>query len=411
MSSGFQVEEQPQAAGPQFHVRCARELFEALESPDGAIRLAALHAVQNAPATALSFGPYAKRDLVDVLLSQAEHFRGELEWLSWIAALAAFHDLRIIRLFTSLITTESHTELLFALANYLRAESLDVMRVQLGTALMQNGCVSRARAVASLLAQCPKLSACEALRIGLLQPEDDTQLPVFSAAPGEWLNELAGPFQSEAQLELQRQGASTLADLVGYWDRLLESAKNWLLKWAAETNPDLLLDRMREVLTQRSDGLILRALEAAAKLKDFPADLEVVILPLLEHGDELVRRAALMACRSASNWRLFFENEPSVLVRQACIAKVVDQEGQEAVPFALQQLANPDWRIRAAAVDGLLSLGEWGVRAALTLLPEASESVRIGVARMMIHWADEDLVNEFVRRCSQPVSTQSANSS
>ena len=89
MSSGAQVEEQPQAAGPQFHVRCARELFEALESPDGGTRLAALHAVQKAPETALSFGLHGKRDLVDVLLSQAERFRGELEWLSWIGALAA----------------------------------------------------------------------------------------------------------------------------------------------------------------------------------------------------------------------------------------------------------------------------------------------------------------------------------
>ena len=60
-----------------------------MEGSDGAIRLAALDALQNAPETALSFGPYEKRDLVDVLLSQAERFRGELEWLSWIGALAA----------------------------------------------------------------------------------------------------------------------------------------------------------------------------------------------------------------------------------------------------------------------------------------------------------------------------------
>ncbi len=115
-----------------------------------------------------------------------------------------------------------------------------------------------------------------------------------------------------------------------------------------------------------------------------------------------------MACRSGLNWRLFFENEPSVLVKQACIARVMDQEGREAIPFALQQLANPDWRIRAAAVEGLLSLGESGVRAAFTLLPEAGESVRIGIARMVIHSADEELLDEFIRRCSQPVGTQSA---
>lgn len=356
MSSGAQAEEQPQTAGQQFHVRCARELFAALESPDGAIRPAALHAVLNAPEVALSFGPYEGRDLVDVLLSQAERFRGEWEWLSWVGAIAAFHDPRVVRLFASLITTESHTELLFALANYLRSESLDPIRIPLGAALMQNGCVARARAVASVLAACPQLSAVEALRIGLLQPGAATPLPLFSAASGEWLNELAGPFQSEAQLELRRQGASTLAALVDYWDRLSESAKSWLLQWAADTDPDLVLDGIRNVLTKRSDGLILVALEAAAKLKDFPDDLESLIVPLSEHNDELVRRAAVTACRSGLNWRLFFENEPSVLVRQACIARVIDQERREAVPFALQQLANPDWRIRAAAVDGLLSL-------------------------------------------------------
>src|SRR6476646_5077374 len=112
MSSGPQAEEQAQDARPPFHVRCARELFEALESPDGAIRLAALDAVQNAPATALGFGPYAERDLVGVLLSQAEASQGELEWLSWIGTLAAFRDARVVRLFASLITTASHAELL-----------------------------------------------------------------------------------------------------------------------------------------------------------------------------------------------------------------------------------------------------------------------------------------------------------
>jgi HEAT repeat protein len=409
MSSGTQAEEQSQAAGSQFYVRCARELVEALESPDGEIRLAALYAVQDAPETALSFGPYAKRDLLDVLLSQAELLRGELEWLSWIGVLAAFHDPRVVRLFTSLMATESHTELLFALANYLRAEPVEPIRTELGPALMQNGCVARARAVASVLAGCPGLSPGETLRIGLLHPGHDTSLPVFSAALGEWLNELAGPFRTEAQLELQRQGASTLAALVGYWQRLSESAKKWLLQWASDTDPDLVLDGIREVLGTKSEGLILAALEAAAELKDFPADLETLIIPFLEHGDELVRRAAVMACRSALNWRPFFENEPSVLVKQAWIARVMDQEGRDAVPFALQQLADPDWRIRAAAAEGLVSLGEWGVRAGLMLLPEAGEPVRIAVARMVADLADEQLLDEFVYRCSQPIGTQSAN--
>jgi hypothetical protein len=377
-------------------------LFQALESSEATIRLAALQAVQKDPDTALSFGLHANQDLIDVLLSQAERFRGEMEWLCWVGALAAFRDPRIVRSFLSLITTESHAELLFALAHYLRAEPLEPMRIQLGAALMQNEERARARAVAQLLAPCPHLSVREALRIGLLEPTEETPLPLFSAASEEWLNELSGPFQIEAQIELRRQGASTLAALVGHWDRLQESAKKWLLEWAAEIDEDLVLDPVREVLAKRSDGLILAALEAATNLKNFPTDLESLVTPLLDHRDELIRRAAVMACRSPRNWRQLFEKEPSVLVKQAYIAKVAGQEGTDADSFALQQLANPDWRIRAAAAEGLLSRGKSGVRAAFTLLPEASESVRIGIARMVIHLADEDLLDEFVQCCSQP---------
>jgi hypothetical protein len=45
MNSGAKTPEQAQGVRPQFHVRYARELFEALESRDGAIRLAALEVV------------------------------------------------------------------------------------------------------------------------------------------------------------------------------------------------------------------------------------------------------------------------------------------------------------------------------------------------------------------------------
>jgi HEAT repeat protein len=164
------------------------------------------------------------------------------------------------------------------------------------------------------------------------------------------------------------------------------------------------------VLSKKSDGLTLAALGAAAKLKNSPADVEALIIPFLRHNNEPIRRAAVMACRTASDWRLFFDREPSVLVKQACIAKIIGQEGKEAVPFALQQLANPDWRIRAAAADGLISLGQPGIRAAFTLLPEASETVRIAIARMVIHSTDEALLDEFIQSCPQPAPTQGARS-
>jgi len=404
MSAEVQSEPAQQAAPPP-PVRSARDLFQALESGDVKTRLAALQAVQRAPETALSFGLCDNRDVLDVLLSQAERYRGKLEWLNWIGALAAFRDPRVVRLFISLLTTESHGELLFGLAGYLRSESVETIRDPLRPALMQNDCAARSHAVAPLLAHCPELSAGEALRVGLLEPEGDIPLPVFPAALEEWLSELAGPFQSEAHIELRRQGVSTLSALVAQWELLPESARKWLLEWAAESDADLALTPIREVLSQRLEGLVLAALEAAANLKHFPDDLNVLITSFFDHDDEMIRRAAIIARPSAESLRLVFEKDPSVVVRQACMAKIIQRKGREAVSFALKQLASPDWRIRAAAADGLISLGRPGVRAAFTLLPDAGESVRIGVARMVIHSADEDLINEFIQCCSRPVST------
>jgi len=401
VSSQATSAEQVQSDRPQLRIQSARELFGALEASDGTTRLAALQGVQKAPATALSFGLHARRDVIDVLISQAEHFRGEWEWFHWIGALAGFRDPRVVRLFTFLITTESHAELLFALANYLRAEPLERIRPQLGTALMQNECVARARAVAPILAASPSLSVAEPLRIGLLQRSENHPLPMFSAAVNEWLSELAGPFQSEARMELQRQGASSLTALIGYWDGFSDSTKRWLLEWAANIDAGLVLNPIREVLTTRPDGLILTALEAAASLEDLPDDLAVLIAALVHDKDELVRRAAIMLCRSVLDWRQLFANEQSVLVRQACIARMIDQEGQRAVPFALQQLISSDWRIRAAAAEGLFSIGESAIRAAFTLLPEAGEPVRASIARMVIQSADESLLEEFLQYCSQ----------
>lgn len=398
MSSQANSAEQGQSARPRLHIRSARELFGALESSDGATRLAALQAVRKAPETALSFGLHAHRDVIDVLILQAEQFRGEWERFHWIGALAAFHDSRVVRLFTFLITTEWHAELLFALANYLRAEPLERMRYQLGAALMQNECAARARAVAGILAACPSLSVAEALRIGLLEGSEKDPLPMFSAAVGEWLSELAGPFQSEARNELRRQGASTLTALVDHWDRLSKSTKGWLLEWAAEINAGLVLDPIREVLTTRSEGLIRAALETAANLKEVPADLGVWIAPFLHHTDEVVRRAVVWCC-SDLDFGAFFEAESSILVKQACLAKLAKTRGPAAIPALLGHLCSADWRIRAAAAAALLLLGPAAVRAAIELVPVAEEPVLTAVARMVASCSDEDLLEAYLRAC------------
>lgn len=120
------------------------------------------------------------------------------------------------------------------------------------------------------------------------------------------------------------------------------------------------------------------------------------------HGSRLVLLAGCrVTCNSAVNWRERFQHDPSVLVREACLAKIVEREGREGVPFALGRLADPDWRIRATAVESLLLLGEWGVRAALATLRNADETARIAIGRLAATWADGELLDEFLHHCPQ----------
>ena len=398
MTRPVAAHEPTDATAPQLCLRTARALFEALTATEARTRLSALEAVRLSPATALSFGLHEGRDVVDVLLLQAQRFRGTMEWLAWIAALAAFRDIRVVRLFVSLLTTEHHSDLLFALAEYLREEPAEALRPQLTPALMQNECASRARAVAHVLAGCSGACAGERLRIELLESSGEAALPLFSEAVAAWLAELNGVFQSEARAVLRVQGCVTLALLAAHWGEFSTNNAAWLLEWAAIDDPTLAADLVRKALSAGPRPLAVAALIAASKLPDPPADLSAFAIAFLRDENELVRRAAVLCCLDL-NFGAFFERESSVLVKQACLSKLAQTRGLEAVPELLVHLRGADWRIRAAAADALLFLGPAAVRAAIELVPIAGEPVRTAIARMVASCADEDLLEAYLSAC------------
>ena len=433
MTPPVAAHEQTETAPPQLCLRTARALFEALAGAAAPTRLSALQAVRLSPATAISFGLYDGRDVIDVLLQQAQRWRGTIEWFSWIGALAAFRDVRVVRLFVSLLSaksadarrqtgekllapsggaldtapvlrelpqsTEDHGDLLFALAEYLRKEPAEGLRRQLAPALMQNECASRARAVAYLLAGSCGGCAGERLRIQLLEGNGEIPLAPFSEEPAAWLAELDGLFQSEARDVLRAQGLATLAALAAHWEELSTSNGAWLLEWAADDDPALATDLMRKALSAGSRELAGAALAAASKLPKTPADLSVFAVPFLSDGSELVRRAAVLCCCDL-DFGAFFETESSVLVKQACLAKLAKTRGPAAIPELLGYLRNADWRIRAAAAEALVFLGSAAVRASIELVPLAGEPVRAAVARMVASCADEDLLEAYLRACA-----------
>ena len=405
MTGASNCADRTEAARPQLRVRSARELFQALSAPDAPTRLSALHAVRLAPDTALSFGLYEGRDVIDVMLQQTQrvraHIDGHTEWFSWIGALAAFRDRRVVELFISLLGTEEHAELLLALAEYLGAEPIETMHAKLAPALMQNESTVRARAVAHILAESHGGSTREQLRIRLLEGCASAALPLFTAAPSEWVNELTGPFQFEARCQMERQKPSAFAALAQYWDQLSETVKRWLIESSREQNPVLTVDLIRKALiSPGSDELSLAALQAAATLEQMPEDINALTVPFLSHSDERLRLAAVAVTCSPLNWVAFLENESSVLVRESGIKKHAASCGLSALPDLLRYMGDPDWRIRAAAADAILSLGTPAVRSAMELLPLGDEALRAAIARMVIQLEDEELLTNYLHRCN-----------
>jgi hypothetical protein len=190
-----------------------------------------------------------------------------------------------------------------------------------------------------------------------------------------------------------------LSALADYWDQLSESNQEWLLEWGAEHDPGLVIASVLKALAGQSQRLVLAALHAAAKLDDVPGDLKILILPFLHDRNEILRRAAVLSCSSDVNWRALLENETSVLVKQACLARLTASEGLQAVPDLLQHLRSQDWRIRAAAAEGLVALGVPAVREAVLLAPQARTSFRIGVARTLVHFDEQELLQQFFESC------------
>jgi len=401
MTPPVATHEQTEIVPPQLCLRTARALFEALTAAAAPIRLSALQAVRLSPATALSFGLYNGSDVIHVLLEQAHRWRGTMEWVSWIGALAAFQDVRVVRLFVSLLSTEDHGDLLFALAEYLRKEPAEALWPRLAPALMQNECASRARAIAHLLAGSYGGCAGERLRIQLLASDGEVSLPFFFEESAAWLAELNGLFQSEARAVLRVQGSSTLGALAANWEEFSANSAAWLLEWAANDDPTLATYLIRKALSAGPGQLAATALIAASKLPETPPDLSGFAVPFLSDGSELVRRAAVLCCCDL-DFRAFFETESSVLVKQACLAMLGKTRGLAAIPELLGLLRSADWRIRAAAADALWFLGPAAVRAAIDLVPVAGEPVRTAVARMVASCGDEDLLEHYLRACGVP---------
>jgi hypothetical protein len=160
------------------------------------IAFAALKAIHAQPDAARASGLVEGRDVIDALLLRAARLSShDSEWIAVAAALSVFRDKRVAAFFVEVLETATRADLLFSAARYLGADAA-VLRDRLRPLLLQDGCVARARAVASLFVAASSSDPAERLRVALAAdaaeppPLDDgcVRLACVSrlAASGRW---------------------------------------------------------------------------------------------------------------------------------------------------------------------------------------------------------------------------------
>ena len=381
-------------------ITSAAQLHAALAAPDADIRLGTLEAVVGDPKAALGFGLHADRDIIDVLLEQARSTPVAAEWLTLINALAVFADPRVAGFFTEVLTKRTDPAVLFLASEYLAATRARVPRATLQKLLLQNDCPARARAAAPLLVRVGARTAAERLRVALLV-DDGPPPPPFSNASDSYLAELRGPFLQDARAALMAQGDGAASALLTCWAALDDATLAWLIDWAVQTLPAGAAEEVVErVLDSGNDELLRIALIRVAERQDVsiypPAE---ALAQWLRHPDPEIRRAAILKSAAPFAWASLVELtsadvDPSV--RAAATWRLSADFKSQALPRLLDALGDEHWRVRAAAVDGLVGLGSNVCSAIRPLVDDARLPVRVAAVDVLLRLGEDAWLGEHL---------------
>lgn len=367
---------------PPREIRSGRDLIAALHAPDPATRFAALRAIHAQPDAARAFGLVEGRDVIDTLLLRAARLSShDSEWVAVAAALSVFRDKRVAAFFVDVLETVTRPDLLFSAARYLAADAA-VLRNRLRPLLLQDGCVARARAVASLFVSASSSDPAERLRVALAA-EGAEPPPVDDGSVDAWLAELDGAFREEACVALERAGAHAFAYLMHVWDRLSDENREWLAAWGLRAFPDRAEAVLNRALASDAKRVVLVALDDLAVRRNVRVD-PTALRRFAHHADADLRRAAIAAGAPDVDLRGCAAGGEDMNVRLACVSRLAEAEGVAALPDLLGALRDDDWRMRAAATRALVSLGDVVVESLEPLIHDASQGVRVAAAQALL---------------------------
>lgn len=385
------------ATATQIHIHCTADLVAAVRGDDEMVRVAVLRAIAANPAMALGYGPEDGRDLIDELLGLVEDTAPSATRATIAHTLLSIPEPRVVAFAAREFGTATDAAVVVQAGQRL-ATLPDAERVALlSPIVLEPGRPVHSRVAANLLARVDGLAPEVAVRVALLS--DHAVLPpaVTAATEAAWLAELAGPYPSRTRDALTSLGAPALDHLFSIWDRLDETAREWVLLQGAELDRPAAAARIRGILGDADqERLLLLALECLPLLRA-PALPPTALTRFHLHPLPAVRAAAIRAGSLPIDWStaLYLETVPEV--RLALLERLAEVAAGEHLPLLVRLLEDGDWRVRSRVTEILVGLGEAAAPALRAVLAGGGANARVAAAQALVQlgkelWLEEDLI-------------------
>ncbi len=382
----------------EIRVNTAAGLFAALAAPDPMARCAALTAVLRDPGLALRYGRHDGRDVVDALLERLEEAAGDIELRLAVAALAAYDDPRVVERMREVFARPYDEDVLTLAARRLTALEPADRHACFAPWLMQDRWPVQARLAADALRDSPHLRLEERVRLASVAPSLVADPPPVDAASRRaWVRELNGECAQGARAQIKRLGEPA-------WRTLLEGpgltaeTHAWLLAWGATDFPDAVLAPLQAALGHPDADLAREALRLVSRLgPERAAALREAVVPFARASDPAVRLDALRAGATVQTWRVVARQDLDPRARVAAVRWMAREDGAQAAEALARCLAeDADWRVRAAAADALVALGEAALPVVEPLLHHDRTAVRAAAYRVLLALGREDWLEAAV---------------
>jgi hypothetical protein len=362
----------------------ARELFEALGTPNAIERRGVLAWVAAHPTEAIAMGGIGGRDVVDVLIGLVDDSLDYRYWQDVAMAIGAFDSPKVTGFFYDLLAKSTDAVAIMDATSALARRDLSQHREGLLGLLTSDDEPDRAVGAAELLAGAEGVSDRAAVRIAVL--EEGRPVPELTPSVADaWVDELSGPFADEARTRIEGQGAAAVEAIGQRWERLGNEERAWLVGWSSEAAPSEAAELIRLGL-QGSDQLVLTALRSAGGLP--PGTLSPAELGAWsEHPDAAIRSAAIAAGAEVDASALLTDPDP--LVAAAAIERLVGSPDADAGAIAAQ-LSSEHAEVRGAARDALVAIGLDALEALRPLVRSNSPEVRAAAVSALLDLGDDD---------------------